>query len=98
MYAVLRAVGSSNAVVDGFTLPLATMGIILLSLRYVEQWYFNLAANAAVLTLFIVAALADVSNLSFVISSLVFAVSNVMALISWVKMERAQRRSEGKSP
>ena len=93
-YLVLRAVGSSNAVFDALTLSLAAFGTLLLALRYVEQWYFNLAANLAGLGLWIMAAAKDISNLNFVICTSVFVVSNAMALVSWQKMERMQNEKK----
>jgi len=90
-YLILSAAGSSNAIFDALTLSLATFGTLLLSLRYVEQWYFNLASNTTVLILWAVAAAADVSNLGFVIATAIFVASNVMALVEWIRMERAQR-------
>ena len=90
-YLILKAVGSFNAFFDGLTLSLAAFGTLLLSLRYVEQWYFNLSANIVVLILWTIATAADISNLNFVICSFVFVVSNIMALVSWLKMERMQR-------
>ncbi|MCL2813421.1 MAG: nicotinamide riboside transporter PnuC [Oscillospiraceae bacterium] len=92
-YLILMAAASSNAFFDGLTLSLATFGTLLLSLRFVEQWYFNLAANITGLILWIFAALADIANLNFVICTFVFVVSNIMALASWLKMERMQRNS-----
>ena len=90
-YLILGAAGSSNAVFDGLTLSLGAFGTLLLSLRYIEQWYFNLAANITALIMWIIAAAADISNLNFVICTSVFVVSNVMALVSWIKIERIQK-------
>ena len=90
-YLILRAAGSSDAFFDGLTISLGTCGTLLLALRYVEQWYFNLAANITILILWSIAAASDISNLNFVICTSVFVVSNIMALISWLKMERAQK-------
>ena len=90
-YLILKAAGSFNAFFDGLTLSLAAFGTLLLALRYVEQWYFNLAANLASLMLWIAAAVADASNLNFVICTSVFVVSNIMALVSWHKMEHLQK-------
>jgi len=93
MYLILKAAGSSNAFFDGLILPLGTVGMLLLSLRYIEQWYFNIAANITGLMLWIAATISDISNLNFVICTSVFVVSNIMALVSWLKMERQQRHN-----
>ena len=91
-YMILKLAGSSGstAVFDGLTLSFAAFGTVLLALRFVEQWYFNLAANATVFTLWVFAAVRDVSNLNFVICAAVFVVSNAMALFSWLKMAKLQ--------
>ena len=90
-YFILGKAGSSSALFDGLIISLGTLGTLLLSMRYVEQWYFNIGANATVLTLWIYKSLEDISNLNFAICAFVFVVSNIMALISWIKMEKAQR-------
>jgi nicotinamide mononucleotide transporter PnuC len=95
-YFICKATGSSNALFDALTLSLAAVGTLLLALRYVEQWYFNLAANLAVLVLWLIAAISDISNINFVICTSVFVVSNVMALISWLKMEKKQNEKNKK--
>lgn len=88
IFFLLRAVGSSNIVFDSLTLVFGISGMTLLSLRYVEQWYFNIASNVSVSVLWVFKSVESISNLNFLIVAVIFVVSNVIGLVSWRKMEK----------
>ena len=87
-FLLLRALGSQGALWDSLTLSLVGPGLVLLLLRYVENWVFNLAGSIAVLILWVFNAMADVSNLSFVLIAALQAAVNAIGLATWLKLER----------
>ena len=89
--ALLTAINSSNAAIDGLTLAFGICGMILLSLRYVEQWYFNIASCASVMILWIIKSIEDISNLNFLIVAIIYVTSNTIGLISWLKMDKTNK-------
>jgi len=87
-FLLLRALGSQGALWDSLTLSLVGPGLVLLLLRYVENWVFNLAGSVAVLMLWVINTMADISNLSFVLIAALQTAVNAMGLITWLKLER----------
>ena len=96
-YLILRKTDSTVpltvSLLDSLCLSASAVGTVLLSLRYLEQWYFFIAANVTFCTLWIIKTLDNSANLNFAILALIFVVLNIMSLIAWRKMERAQRQS-----
>ncbi|MCL2301581.1 MAG: nicotinamide riboside transporter PnuC [Firmicutes bacterium] len=87
-YLLLRALGSQGALWDSLTLALVGPGLVLLLLRYVENWVFNLAGSVTVLIFWVLAATEDVSSLSFVLIAALQAAVNGVGLAAWVRLER----------
>jgi len=88
VYLLLRALGSQAALWDSLTLSLVGPGLVLLLLRYVENWVFNLAGSFVVLVLWVINTMGDISNLSFVLIAALQATVNAMGLVTWLKLER----------
>jgi len=88
VFLLLRALGSQAALWDSLTLALVGPGLVLLLLRYVENWVFNLAGSFVVLVLWILNTMGDVANLSFVLIAALQATVNAMGLVTWLKLER----------
>ena len=88
IYALLRAFGSSGALLDSLSLSLVAPGLILLLLRYAENWWFNLGGSCAVLVLWIVNTLRDISNFNFVLIAALLVATNAMGLVTWLQLER----------
>jgi nicotinamide mononucleotide transporter PnuC len=87
-FLLLRAVGSQAALWDSLTLSLVGPGLVLLLLRYVENWVFNLAGSVVVLVLWVLNTIEDTSNLSFVLIAALQTATNAMGLAAWLKLER----------
>lgn len=88
IFFVLGKVGSSNAPLDSLTIVFGMAGMVLLSLRYLEQWYFNIASNAAAVVIWAVKSFESASNLNFLIAAAVFVASNVIGLVSWFRLNK----------
>ena len=86
LFATLQAVGSSNAVFDSLTVIFGMSGMTLMSLRYAEQWYFHLASNLSAVVMWLIKSFESIINLNFLIIALIFAASNIIGLVSWLKM------------
>jgi len=92
MYLLLRALGSQEALWDSLTLSLVGPGLVLLLLRYVENWMFNLAGSFTVLALWVIHTMEDVSGLSFVLIAALQVTINAMGLVNWMKLERSSAK------
>jgi len=88
IFLLLRAVGSQGALWDSLSLSLVGPGLVLLLLRYVENWVFNLAGSVVVLVLWVVNTLGDTANLSFVLIAALQVATNAIGLVTWLKLER----------
>ena len=86
VFFLLKAIGSTNIPIDSLTLILSISGMVLLSLRYIEQWYFNLAANISVVVLWAFKIAESLTNINFMIIAIISTGLNILGLVSWVKM------------
>jgi len=91
IFLLLRTVGSQGALWDSLSLSLVGPGLLLLLLRYVENWVFNLAGGVVVLILWVLNAMEDSANLSFVLIAALQVATNAIGLVTWLKMERRAR-------
>ncbi|MDR2687754.1 MAG: nicotinamide riboside transporter PnuC [Oscillospiraceae bacterium] len=91
VFLLLRAVGSQEALWDSLTLSLIGPGLVLLLLRYVENWVFNLAGSLVVLILWVINTMEDTANLSFVLIAALQAATNAIGLVTWLRLERRAR-------
>ena len=91
IFLLLQKIGSKGALWDSLTLALVGPGLVLLLLRYVENWAFNLAGNAVVLILWVLNTLEDSANLSFVLIAALQVATNAMGLATWLKLERGDK-------
>jgi len=91
LFLLLHKLGSKGALWDSLTLALVGPGLVMLLLRYVENWAFNLAGNAVVLILWVINTLEDPGNLSFVLIAALQVATNAMGLATWLKLERGGR-------
>jgi len=89
MYLLLRALNSQAALWDSLTLSLVGPGLVLLLLRYVENWVFNLAGSAVVLVLWVINTIADTANLNFILIAALQTAVNAIGLVTWLRFERA---------
>jgi len=88
LFWLLLQVGSNNAALDALTLALFGPALLLLLLRYLEQWILHLCGNFAAMTIWIVAAMGDIHNLNFVVVSVVAAAVNIIGLFSWLELRK----------
>ena len=92
IFALLRAVDSSDELwgplLDSLSLSLVAPGLILLLLRYAENWWFNLGGNSAVLILWVINTLRDISNFNFVLIAALLVATNAIGFVTWLRLER----------
>jgi len=86
MLLLLRALGSRAALWDSLTLSLVGPGLVLLLLRYVESWVFNLAGSVVVLVLWVLNTMEDMANLSFVLIAALQTAVNAIGLVTWLRL------------
>jgi len=91
IYLLLRALGSQGALWDSLSLSLVAPGMVMLLLRYAENWIFNLAGNTVVLILWVLNTIEDVSSLSFVLIAALQVATNAIGFVTWIKLEREGR-------
>ena len=94
IYLLLRALHSQGALWDSLSLALVAPGMVLLLLRYVENWLFNLAGNFVVLILWALRAIEDITSLSFVLIAALAVAVNAIGFVTWLKLERKETRNE----
>ena len=90
VYFLLRAFGSQGALWDSMTLAFVGPGLVLLLLRYVENWVFNLAGSVVVLVLWVLNTVEDTANLSFVLIAALQTATNAIGLVTWLRLERKE--------
>jgi len=91
IYLLLRSLGSQGALWDSMSLSLVAPGLILLLLRYVENWIFNLAGNFVVLILWVANTLEDAANFNFVLIAALAVTVNAIGFVTWLKLERKNK-------
>jgi len=89
IFLLLRKLNSQGALWDSLSLSLVGPGLVLLLLRCVENWVFNLAGGVVVLILWVVNTLEDTANLSFVLIAALQVATNAIGLATWLRLERA---------
>jgi len=92
VFALLKIAGSANVPVDSLTVVFGISGMTMLALRYVEQWYFHIAANISIVIIWAVKLTESMSNLNFMIAAIIFVFSNILGLISWLRMAKQNQK------
>lgn len=93
-YIILKAMESSQPFFDGLTLVLGLAGMMLLTLRYIEQWYFNMIANFSATILWLIKTIESIENFNFLIISIIAVLVNLIGLISWQKNYKDNTQTE----
>jgi len=92
IFMLLRAVDSTGGLwgplLDSLSLSLIAPALILLLLRYTENWWFNLGGSCSVLVLWVINTLRDTSNFNFVLIAALLVTTNAMGLVTWLQLER----------
>ena len=94
IFLLLKATGSASALWDSLSLSLLGPGLVLLLLRYVENWCFKIAGYSATLILWAVKAAQDAANLNFVLVSAVTVAVTAMGFANWLRLERRAGSAE----
>jgi len=90
---LLEHAGSNNPVFDALTLALFMPALVLLLLRYVENWILHLAGNFSAMAIWIISTIDDPMNFNFVVISAVAAAVNVIGLATWLKLKQGAKET-----
>ena len=88
IYLLLRRFGSDGPLFDSLSLGFVAPGLVLLLLRYVENWIFNLAGNFVVLLLWIANTMKDMANFNFVLIAALAVAVNAIGFVTWLRLQR----------
>lgn len=88
---ILNAVGSISPLLDSASMISSIAALILIPLRYIEQWVFNALGNFLGLLLWITTLFTNISNINIVIVFFVFTINSIVGLFSWIKIYKTQK-------
>ena len=95
IYLLLRRFGSEGPLFDSLSLGFVAPGLVLLLLRYVENWCFNLAGNFVVLLLWIANTMKDMANFNFVLIAALAVAVNAIGFFTWMRLEKKGKTAAG---
>lgn len=97
---VLSLLSSRLPYLNAVSTVLAVGANFLSARRMKEQWYLQLASNAALIALWCIAAGSDAGNLPVLVQNFLFIICNVRGLLLWHRMSSAQPASpaSGRTP
>ena len=90
-YLLLRAIGSEGALLDSLSLAFIAPALVLLMLRYAENWLFHLAGILIVLVLWITKTAQDISSFNFVLIASLQTATNAIGLANWIKLGKTEQ-------
>lgn len=73
------------ALVDGLSIILGIVGLYMTSKKKVEQWHMFIVSNIAMLALWGIKCIEDITNIPMFIMWLVYLVNNIYGLCEWNK-------------
>ncbi len=82
----LRAMGSHLPFLNAVSTAVAAN--YLSARRMKEQWYAQLASNAALITMWLIASGSDQGNVPLLVENILFVVSNIRGAIRWTRLGR----------
>ena len=84
------------ALIDGISIILGVVGLYMTSKIKLEQWYVFIVSNIAMLVLWSVKTIEDISNLPMLLMWIIYFVNNSYGLFSWsgkIKLENNEQKS-----
>lgn len=75
----------SFALIDGLSIILGIAGLYMASRKKVEQWHVFIVSNIAMIALWLVKCVQDITNITMLIMWLVYLVNNIYGLHEWNK-------------
>lgn len=86
IYTVIATKLSVNfALIDGLAIILGIVGLYMTSRKKVEQWHMFIVSNVAMLALWVVKCLENITNIPMLVMWLVYLVNNIYGLCEWNK-------------
>ena len=84
----LRAMGSHLPFLNAVSTAVAVAANYLSARRMKEQWYAQLASNAALIIMWLIASGSDQGNVPLLVENILFVVSNIRGAIRWTRLGR----------
>ena len=75
----------SFALIDGLSIILGIVGLYMTSKKKVEQWHMFIVSNIAMLALWSIKCIENITNIPMLIMWLVYLVNNIYGLCEWNK-------------
>ncbi len=85
------------ALVDGLSIILGVAGLYMTASKKVEQWHMFIVSNVAMIALWTIKCIQDITNIPMLIMWLVYLTNNIYGLCEWNKkikknMEKASKK------
>ena len=81
------------AMVDAICIILGILGLYMTSKKRIEQWLCYIITNIAMLTLWLIKCIEDISNIPMVLMCLIFMLNNIYGWIVWSKKLKANNNN-----
>lgn len=75
----------SFALIDGLAIILGVAGLYMTSRKKVEQWHMFIVSNFAMIALWVIKCIENITNIPMLIMWLVYLVNNIYGLYEWNK-------------
>lgn len=86
LYTVIAArLNVQFALVDGISIILGVVGMYLTSKKKIEQWYAFIISNIAMIALWSVKCVENITNIPMLVMWLVYIINNIYGLYTWNK-------------
>ena len=73
------------ALVDGISIILGVVGLYLTSRKKIEQWYVFIISNIAMLSLWGIKCMENISNTPMLLMWIIYLINNIYGLYTWTK-------------
>ena len=78
------------ALVDGISIIFGVVGLYMISKKKVEQWYLFIISNIAMLALWSIKCVENITNMPMLVMWVVYLVNNCYGLFTWSKKLKTQ--------
>ncbi len=82
---VATRIGVQFALVDGLSIILGIAGLYMTSKKKVEQWHMFIVSNVAMIALWGIKCVQDISNISMLVMWVIYLINNIYGLCEWNK-------------
>lgn len=81
------------ALIDGLSIILGVVGLYMTSHKKIEQWHMFIVSNIAMLTLWAIKCIENVTNIPMLIMWIVYLINNLYGLHTWNKKLKANKEN-----